>query len=100
MRARARIVLRLQPEEMKIVQAAADVVQVDVKELARMGVLKEAMDVRKRLIEQLQKEKDARDKTAGETDISAALQEGESSSIQGDSLDEQSQGGDDTGAES
>lgn len=97
---RQRVVVRLSDEEMKIAQAAADVVQVDLKQLARMGLLKEAMDVRNRLIEQLKKEKESREKTAGASDISATVQESESPSIQSSALDERAQGSDSTGAES
>lgn len=95
---RQRVVVRLSDEEMKIVQAAADVVQVDLKQLARMGLLKEAMDVRARLIEQLKKEKESRENSAGASDISSVVQESESPGVPSTALDEPAQGGNNTGA--
>jgi hypothetical protein len=95
---RQRVVVRLSDEEMKIAQAAADVVQVDLKQLARMGLLKEAMDVRSRLIEQLKKEKESRENSAGASDISSVVQESESQGIPSTALDEPTQSGNNTGA--
>lgn len=92
-----RIVIRLTAEEMLFVQAAADTTSVDVKHLAKMGVLKEAMDVRNKLIEHMRKGADRHGKS-GKKESSNALQDGESQGVSGDSLHEQSQAGDDTGA--
>lgn len=97
---RQRVVVRLSDEEMKIAQAAADVVQVDLKQLARMGLLKEAMDVRSRLIEQLKKEKESRENSAGTSDTSSVVQESESQGVPSSALDERAQDSDSTGAES
>lgn len=86
---RPRIVVRLSAEEMRMAQAAADVAQVDLKHLARMGVLREVLDVRNKLIEQLKQEKEAREKAAGETESGVTVQAGESSGVQGNTLVEQ-----------
>lgn len=95
---RARIVVRLSNDELRAVQAAADVTQVDIKHLARMGVLREAMDVRNRLIAQIQKEKEAREKSK-QTDVSGAVSAGESSGLSSDALDNGAAGSDNTGAQ-
>ncbi len=95
---RARIVVRLNDEEMKMVQAAADVIQTDVKHLARMGVLKEVMDIRTKLITQLQKEKEARDKAARETESGSTVQASESQSVPSSALDSSAEGSNHTGA--
>lgn len=92
-----RIVVRLTPEEMVFVQAAADTTSVDVKKLAKMGVLREAMDVRNKLIEHMKRGHKHRGES-GKTESSNALQNSESPGVSGDSLHEQSQAGDDTGA--
>lgn len=92
-----RIVVRLTPEEMVFVQAAADTTSVDVKKLAKMGVLKEAMDIRNKLVEHLKQEHSRRGES-GKTESSNALQNSESPGVSSDSLHEQSQAGDDTGA--
>jgi hypothetical protein len=90
---RARIVVRLSGTEMLAVQAAASVMQVDVKRLAKIGLLKEAMDIRNKLIAQMKEEH------AREEDTGAALSGSESSGISGSTLVEQSQGSDNTGAQ-
>lgn len=96
---RARIVVRFNDEEIRMVQAAADVTQVDIKHLARMGILREVMDIRTRLIEQLQKEKVAREKSK-QADASGAVQESESPGVSGTALDGSTQGSNDSGAQS
>ena len=95
---RARIVVRLNDEEMKMVQAAADVIQTDIKHLARMGVLKEVMDIRKQLIAQLQKEKEARDKAARETESDSTVQASESPGVPSSTLESSAEGSNHTGA--
>ena len=92
-----RIVVRLTAEEMMFVQAAADTTFVDVKHLAKMGVLKEAMDVRNKLIEHMKRGHKRRDES-GKTESSVTVQNSESPGVSSDSLHEQSQAGDDTGA--
>lgn len=94
---RPRIVVRLTAEEMRMAQAAADVAQVDLKHLARMGVLREVLDIRNKLIEQLKQEKEARDKAAGEKESSDAVQGSESSGISSSALVEQPSSGDSAG---
>lgn len=96
---RARIVVRFNDEEMRMVKAAADVTQVQLQHLARMGILKEVMDIRTRLIEQLQKEKAAREQAARETNASDVVQAGESSGVSGSALDGSTQGSNDSGTQ-
>lgn len=98
-RGRARIVVRLSGNEMMAVQAAADVIQVDVKQLARMGVLREAMDVRNRLIAKMQEEKKARESISKQEDTGAAVQGSGTSGLQGDTLVSRPQDSDDTGTQ-
>lgn len=97
---RARIVVRLTDDEMRMVQAAADVIQVDIKKLARLGVLREVQDIRNRLIEQLKQEKEARDKVTREAESSAAVSPGESPGIPGAALDGSPKVGDYSGSQS
>lgn len=97
-RGRARIVVRLSDEEMRMAQAAADVAQVDLKHLARMGVLREVLDVRNKLIEQLKKEKESREEAARETESSTAVQASESPGVPSSALDGSTQSSNDTGA--
>lgn len=92
-----RIVIRLTPDEMVFVQAAADTTSVDIKKLAKMGVLREAMDVRNKLIEHLKQEKQRRE-TAGTSDSSVPVQDVESQSVSSNTLYEQSQASHDSGA--
>lgn len=92
-----RIVIRLTPDEMVFVQAAADTTSVDIKKLAKMGVLREAMDVRNKLIEHLKQEQQRRE-DSGTTDSTDSVQGGESQSVQSSALHQQSQAGDDTRA--
>ena len=94
---RARIVVRLSDEEMRMAQAAADVAQVDLKHLARMGVLREVLDVRNKLIEQLKQEKEAREAAAAQKESSDTVSGSESQSISSTALDEQPQGSHDSG---
>lgn len=98
-RGRARIVVRLNDDEMKMVQAAADVIQVDIKHLARMGVLREVQDIRNKLIAQLQKEKEAREAATRAEESSNAVQGSESSGIQGNTLDGVSESSNHSGAQ-
>jgi len=95
---RPRIVVRLSSEEMRMAQAAADVAQVDLKHLARMGVLREVLDVRNKLIEQLKQEKEAREATAAQKESSDTVSGSESPSISGTALDEQQEGSDHPGS--
>jgi hypothetical protein len=95
---RARIVVRLTDDEMKMVQAAADVVQMDIKHLARMGVLKEVVDIRTKLITKLHQEKEARDKAAREAESGDTVQTGESQGVSSSTLDSSAEGSNHTGA--
>lgn len=99
-RGRARIVVRLNDAEMKMVQAAADVIQVDVKHLARMGVLREVQDIRNKLITQLQKEKEAREAAARTEESGDTVQGSESPGIQGDTLDGSEENSNNPGSQS
>ena len=86
-----RIVVRLSAEELLFVQAAADTSSTDIKQLAKMGVLKEAMDIRNKLIEQLnaehQKREEQREAAARASESSNPIQDGESQGVSGDSLE-------------
>lgn len=91
-----RIVVRLTPDEMVFVQAAADTTSVDIKKLAKMGILKEAMDVRSKLIEHL-KQENSRREAAGKTESSNALQNSESQGVSSSTLEGVAQDGDNSG---
>ena len=84
-----RIVVRLSPEEMVFVQAAADTISVSIKRLAKMGVLREAMDVRNKLVDELNtKFKGTINAEAdGAPQSSDTLQDGQSPGLQGNPLD-------------
>lgn len=98
-RGRARIVVRLNDDEMKMAQAAADVIQVDIKHLARMGVLREVQDIRNKLIAKIQKEKETREKVTATEDVSTDVSGGQSPGLSSGALDNGSQGSDDTGTQ-